>query len=161
MPQLRILECMQSKFTVFRALSFMIMKRIFGMLTLVGLAFFSVIFLLIWLLAAMASSWWWLLLIIWVPLFVVALAIRLGVGYLAVKVLYRKPITNEQKKLLNAFVDKLQKLLEVRGIGWPAFALLNIKDLVVHRELRSTKELITDTKSLKQDFLELETKLEA
>lgn len=152
---------MQTKIMVFRALSFMVMKRILGMVTIVGLVFFGVAFLLTWLLAATVSQWWWLLLIVWVPLFIIALCVRLVVGYLAVKVLYKAPITNEQKTVLNAFVDKLQKLLEVRGLGWPAFALLNIKDLVLYRELRSTKELITDTKSLKQDFVALEEKLKA
>lgn len=147
---------MKTKIDVIRALSFVVVKRVLGVMTVIGIVGFGLAFALIWLLGSKLSPWWWLLLVAWVPLLVVALSIRLGVGYLAVRFLYQEQLTKHQKQQLSTFADKLQRLVEARTLGWPAFALMNVKDLVFHREMRTTKSLITDSASLKKDFQELE-----
>jgi len=147
---------MKTKIDVVRALSFVVVKRVLGVMTVIGIVGFGLSFALIWLFAAHLSGWWWLLLIVWIPLLIVALIIRLGVGYLAVKFLYQDRLDKQQKQRLNAFADKLQRLVETRTLGWPTFALMNIKDLVFHRKLRTTQDLIADSTSLKKDFQELE-----
>ena len=123
--------------------------------TIVGGLVFGLGFLAIWALAYYFSAWWWLLLIGFVPAFLIALFLRLFVGFLAAKI-YPKPLSKSQKKLVNNFADKLQRLAEARGMGWPVFAFLSLKDLIFHRDLRTAKSTIYDTASLRKDFVELE-----
>lgn len=88
---------MKTKIDVIRALSFVVVKRVLGVMTVLGIVGFGLAFALIWLLASKLSPWWWLLLVTWVPLLIVALGIRLGVGYLAVRFLYQEQLTKHQK----------------------------------------------------------------
>lgn len=151
---------MNSKITTIRAIGANVGSR-----ALFSIAIFADIVLLlllagIWALAHFVSGWWWLLLVIYIPLATVCLVIYL-IARTLINQLYPKQIPTEQKQLLNEFTDKIQRVLEARGMGWPWFAVLNVKDIIFHRELRTTKELIGDTASLKKDFTELEKKLQA
>lgn len=151
---------MRSKIDVLRAVMAAVSQRALTLATILGGVILTIAFLLIWALAHFASDWWWLLLILYIPLLFIGLIIWLIARFL-VKRLYPRRISSEQKALLGNFTDKIQHLLETRGMGWPMFALLNIKDLLFHRELRTTKKLISDTTSLKKDLSELEEKLQA
>lgn len=148
----------RSKIDVLRAVMASVGQRALMFAAILGGALFAIVLLLIWALAHFASEWWWLLLIIYIPLLLIGLIIWLLARFI-VRRLYPRRLSVEQKQLLSSFTDKIQHLLETRGMGWPAFALLNVKDLLFHRELRTTKNLIADTTSLKRDFAELEEKL--
>lgn len=149
---------MKTKINVMRAVTATVAKRALIIVTAIATTILGLIFLGIWALAYFFSDWWWLLLIPYLPILFICLIIFLFSRFI-VHQLYPVKLSSEQKKLLNAFTDKIQRLLEARGIGWPFFALLNVKDILFHRELRTTKDLISDTTSLQRDFLELEKKL--
>lgn len=151
---------MKPKINVLRAVTAAVGQRAVRLAALISGGAFAVIFAAIWALAYFFSDWWWLLLIVYVPLLLIGLG-AWAIARFIVKRLYPRRVTSEQKVLLNSFTDKIQRLLETRGMGWPVFALLNVKDLVLHRDLRTTKELLEDTTSLKRDFAELEEKLQS
>ena len=151
---------MKPKINVLRAVTASVAWRALLIATIIVGVALALLFSAIWALAYFASEWWWLLLIVYVPLLLGAIAI-FTTGRFLIKKLYSQQLSREQKVLLNNFTDKIQRLLETRGIGWPLFALLNVKDIVFHRELRTTKNLVSDTTGLKRDFAELEKKLQA
>ena len=151
---------MKPKINVLRAVTASVAWRALLIATIIVGVALALLFSAIWALAYFASEWWWLLLIVYVPLLLGAVAIFTA-GRLLIKKLYSQQLSREQKVLLNNFTDKIQRLLETRGIGWPLFALLIVKDIVFHRELRTTKNLVSDTTGLKRDFAELEEKLNA
>ena len=150
---------MKSKIDVIRAISATVGRRALLFVTTIADIVLLLLLAGIWALAYFVSGWWWLLLIVYIPLTIVCLAIYFLARTL-INQLYSKKISPEQKQLLNNFTDKIQRLLEARGIGWPWFAMLNIKDIIFHRDLRTTKNLISDTSGLKKDFAELEKKLQ-
>ena len=151
---------MKPKINVLRAVTASVAWRALLIATIIVGVALALLFSAIWALAYFASEWWWLLLIVYVPLLLGAVAI-FTTGRFLIQKLYSQQLSREQKVLLNNFTDKIQRLLETRGIGWPLFALLNVKDIVFHRELRTTKNLVSDTTGLKRDFAELEKKLQA
>lgn len=151
---------MKSKIDVLRAVSAAVGQRAIRLAALIGGGVLAVIFAVIWALAYFFSDWWWLLLIVYVPFLLIGLG-AWAIARFITKRLYSRRITAEQKVLLSNFTDKIQRLLETRGMGWPVFALLNVKDLILHRDLRTTKELLADTTSLKRDLAELEKKLQS
>ena len=151
---------MKPKINVLRAVTASVAWRALLIATIIVGVALALLFSAIWALAYFTSEWWWLLLIVYVPLLLGAVAI-FTTGRFLIKKLYSQQLSREQKVLLNNFTDKIQRLLETRGIGWPLFVLLNVKDIVFHRELRTTKNLVSDTTGLKRDFAELEEKLNA
>lgn len=151
---------MNSKLAVFRAMSAVVLRRALLVCGIIGGVLLLLLLLGIWGLASAVSSWWWLLLLLYLPLLFVATILWVLIRFLSKK-LYPARLSREQKVLLDDFTNKLQRLLETRGIGWPWFALLNLKDFLFHRELRTTKKLIEDTTSLRHDFAELEQKLQS
>ncbi len=151
---------MKPKINVLRAVSATVGQRALTFVAIITDTIFILLLVGIWALGYFVSGWWWLLLIIYVPLVVIYLAVYF-ISRSLLKRLYPKQISPDQKVLLDNFSSKIQHLLEVRGIGWPTFALLNVKDIIFHRQLRTTKNLISDTASLKKDFAELEEKLQS
>lgn len=151
---------MKAKIDVLRAVSATVGGRALLLVAIILDVVFISLFLVIWALAHFVSGWWWLGLIIYIPLLLSYIS-SYFICRSIIKHLYPENISGEKKQLVNDFTDKIQRVLEARGMSWPWFAVLNIKDIIFHRELRTTKELINDTTSLKKDFEELEKKLQA
>lgn len=149
---------MKPKLDVLRALSAVIAMRAITLTRIVGFVVFALLFVGIWALGSYVSPWWWLLLIVYIPLLVAVLAV-LFVAQFLVRKLYPVKLSREQKRLLTNFTDKIQGLVEARGMGWWWFMVLNVKDIVLHRDVVTTKKLLADTTSLARDFKELEEKL--
>ncbi|MCB9820271.1 hypothetical protein H6796_03170 [Candidatus Nomurabacteria bacterium] len=149
---------MSSRVNVFRAISASVARRIFWVAVTILIIIFSVLLAIMWLLAHFISPWWWIFLIVYIPLFVACALVVLIANFL-IKKLYPQKLNKEQKSQLDDFTQKLQRLVETRGMGWPLFALLNFKDLILHRELRTTKHVVSDASSLKKDFADLERNL--
>ena len=132
---------MKPKINVLRAVTATVARRALLIAAIIVVVALALLFSAIWALAYFVSTWWWLLLAVYVPLLLGAVAI-FATGRFLVKKLHSQQFSREQKVLLNNFTDKIQRLLETRGIGWPLFALLNVKDIIFHRELRTTKNLV-------------------
>lgn len=113
------------------------------------------IFVLIACLAYYLSAWWWLVAIPFVLLLLVIFASHLLLIRL-IKLIHRHPFTAAQRKALRAFSDKLIHLNDVRSFT-PAFlALRSLYDVLRHRDVTTIKSIISDSKSLRSDFHELE-----
>ncbi len=146
---------MKAKVDVIRALTATVARRALLIISILGTVIAILLLLGIWALAHYLSTWWWLLLFIYIPWLLIALIV-LGIAKLITQRIYPQPLSAQQKQLLKSFADKVQRLLESRGMGWWIFAFLCFKDLLFYRDLRTLKELIADTTSLKRDFDELE-----
>jgi len=143
----------------FRALSYVFGRSI---LRLAGGLFFAVSSILLisdFLLAHYVSAWW-LLLLIPVGLLIVAGSILYAAARFILARLYPHELATAQRHSLTAFNEKILRLLEARSLPPFALAGIVIKDLIVHRELKSLRGLLDDSKSLKQDFAELEKELD-
>lgn len=149
---------LRPKINVVRAVTATVARRALFLASVMMAIAMVLLLIIIGLLAYFFSNWWWLLLILYVPLVLIGLLLLLIARFI-VRRLYKQPIAPEQQLLLNDFTDKIQRLLETRGIGWPVFALMNVRDLLLYRELRTVKALVTDTSSLKRDFERLEKEL--
>lgn len=148
----------KSKINVLRALSSVIAKRAIFFFLIIDSVFLTLSFIGICLLVYFFSPWWWLLLIIFIPLFIASGIIYLLARFVASRI-YHAPLSREQRQHLQEFTDKILRLLETKGMGWWWFAALCVRDLLLYRKLRTLKEILSDTTSLKQDFLNLEREI--
>lgn len=150
---------MKPKIDVLRAVLVRVARRTLFLLSIIGGAISVVVLAVIWTLAHYASNWWWLLLILYVPLVVLSATLMLA-ARLLVRRVAPPGLSRQHNKLIDHFVDTIQQLLATHGISWSAFALLNVKDILFYRELRTVRELLAHTTSLRKDFAELEERLQ-
>lgn len=146
---------MQPRFSAVRAIGKMMLQDVLRVLTVITAVILGGLLLLAWWLTTNVSAWWGALLALIVMCILLAAVIRQLVIW-GLKQLYPTPLTAEQHDYTKEFVGKLRSIAETRSMGWPGFVLRNVKDVVVRRDLTNLKQLIGDTKSLKQDFQELE-----
>ena len=149
---------MTPKLIVLRAISAAVARRALFWVSIVAGIALALLLAGIWALAQFVSDWWWLLLVVYIPIFFICLFIFI-IARILIRQLYRVRLNNDQKELTRQFTDKLQHLLESRGLGWWWFTVLCVRDLIVYRELRTLKDLIRDATGLKEDFAALERAL--
>jgi hypothetical protein len=146
------------RIATFRALSYVFAKRIVVLTGWVLLAIALLLLIGIIALGQYVSSWWLLLLVPFVLCLVLGLAI-LGLARFIVARLYPQPLTVAQKRSLSSFNDKIMHLIEARSIPPFMLAGIVIKDLIVHREMKTLRNLVDNSRSLKKDFAQLEEDL--
>lgn len=99
------------------------------------------------------SQWWWLLF----ALLVIAVSVAFGVLFVVWRVI--KSVTpyqsREQRKLVKAFVDKLQRLSETTQTSKFTLLFQIVRDIAAPRENGFIASLSNDTTSLKRDFTAL------
>jgi hypothetical protein len=145
---------MLEKLTVFRAISSYFARRMINRFTMIALVVFIVSFIFIWALAHYIDVWWWLFVIPLVILMLIFLIIRTIASFIA-RGLYNHKINSDQKTQIMSLVDKLERLIEQRQMTPPLLAIISVKDLIFHRELRTVKMIIEDTRTLKSDYEKL------
>ncbi len=146
---------LKPKINVLRALSSVVAEKALFFFLIIASIVLTLLFIAICLLVYFFSPWWWLLLVIYIPLFIASVLIYLIARFIASR-LYPTPLSRTQKQQLQAFTDKILRLLETRGMNWWWFAALCIRDLFFYRELRTLKDILSDATSLKRDFTALE-----
>ena len=139
---------------VARALSSRIARRIVRIASWIATGVVLVLFLLIWALAYFFSAWWWLLLVPLGLLVTIALIVRIIAGFIT-RGLYREPLNRQQRQGLDDMTEKIQRLIEAKATPPIVFVLLSVKDLLIHRDVTTIKELIRDTASLRADYSKL------
>jgi len=75
---------------------------------------------------------------------------------LVIRRVHAKHLNKAQREGLDAFVDKLQAIAEARATPWPLIIAICLKDLVLHRDITTIKQLIRDTATLREDYKMLE-----
>ena len=107
--------------------------------------------LVIWL--TTLSQWWWLLF----ALLVIALSVAFGLLFIVWRIIrsVTPHQTREQKKLVKAFVDKLQRLSEATQTSKFTLLFQIVRDITTPREDGFIASLSSDTVSLKRDFTAL------
>ncbi|MES2876638.1 MAG: hypothetical protein V4678_04175 [Patescibacteria group bacterium] len=141
--------------TAARALTAHIAYRFIRLATFVALGIFAAVLLLCWVLAYFFTAWWWLLVVPFAAVLFVFLIIRFIITLL-VRRIHAERLRSDQRAALDSFVGKLERLIEARGTPPIFFVLISIKDLLIHRDITTIKELISDTTSLRRDYQELE-----
>lgn len=112
--------------------------------------------IIIGLLAYNYTAWWWILAL---PLLVVCLVffVLYWVVQRLISTIYRHPFSRDQRQALDEFTDKVRRLVETRSIPLPIFAIITIKDVLIHKDAKSIRKLIEDSSSLKDDLKKLES----
>jgi len=146
---------MSQKVTATRAVLAKLSADVIRFITIISITIFTVLLIGTAALAYYISAWWALLLIIVLPLLFIFLVLRLIAGFI-LKKLQPKNLTTKQSSATKKYAEKLKRLAETRGMGWPMFAFLSFKDLLLYRDLRTARNTLDDTTSLKSDFSELE-----
>lgn len=144
-----------SRLTAPRALTAHIANRFIRIATFIAVGIFLTVLLICALLAYYFSAWWWLLLVPFIPLFVLFLIARVIVKFIVRKI-HAEHLRKDQKQALDEFTDKIERLIEARGTPPVFFVIISIKDLLLHRDITTIKELIKDTTSLRRDYQQLE-----
>ena len=144
-----------SKVTVARALTARTGLRVVRLDTILALSIFGAWLLLTNGLVYFFSPWWWLLLIPALLLLAAFVAVRFIVR-LVISRIHAEQLTKPQTEALDGFVDKIQALLEARATPPWVFALICIKDLLLHRDVTTIKSIISSTTHLQRDYKELE-----
>lgn len=143
------------KLTVARALTARVAQRFVRIATVLVFVAFSLITLITACLAYSFSAWWWLLLIPFVAILIVFLLVRLVV-VMIVRRIHSEHMTKQQRSALDEFIDKIQAIIEARGIPLPFVVAICLKDIVVHRDITTIKKLVKDTAGLRREYHELE-----
>lgn len=141
--------------TLPRALTAHVAKRIIRIATYIAVAVVTTVFIICLLLAHFFSAWWWLLIIPFILLFGFFLLVRFFIGFF-IRRIHAERLTPEQRSSLDAFVDKIQGLLEARSTPLPLIVLISLKDLLFHRDIVTIRSVINDSVSLKRDYQALE-----
>lgn len=139
---------------VARALSARLARRVLRLASLIVVVVVAVLLGAIWALAHFFSTWWWLLLL---PLSVlIGICLLVGVlAHLITRRLYRQKLSSDQAQALDTMADTVQRLLEARATPWPILVLISVKDLLIHRDVTTLKELVRDTASLRAEYSKL------
>ena len=108
----------------------------------------------IWLLASNISAWWWILML---PIGLAALITFIVYSFVRFILLKIWPhqFTKEQKKALQAFLDKITGLNDARSVPMPLYVLKTLWELARYRDARTIRQTIESSKSLKSDFSRL------
>lgn len=135
-----------------RAIAAELANRIFKPVAIItALSSFIVISLMVW--AISVSAWWWLLA---APLFMgmIVVAVLLVLTGVVIRLVSPRP-TRSQKKRVSDFVDKVQRLSEVTQTPKLFILFRAIKDIVAPSKTGYVQGMISDTKSLGNDFKEV------
>lgn len=144
-----------SSVTVARALTARTGLRVVRLVSLIAAVVFGAWLLLVISLVYFFSPWWWFLLLPAGVLAVLFVLIRLFIRFIIGRI-HAERLSQPQIQALDGFVDKIQALLEARATPPWVFALICIKDLVLHRDVTTIKSIISSTATLKHDYQELE-----
>jgi glycerol-3-phosphate acyltransferase PlsY len=144
-----------SKVTVARALTARIARRFMKIGDSIVAISAGVLFVIIGVLAYFFSPWWWLLLLPILFIVSVYIIVRLIVAVIISRI-HASKLTDDQRKALDAFIHKVQQILEARAMPIPIIVIICIKDILFHRDVTTIKKIIRDSVSLRNDYLELE-----
>ena len=140
--------------SLFRALSRYYITRIATIATYIAVSISLLLLLGLWLLAHFFSPWWWLLAIPLLAMIIAFFILRFFVVLVA-RVVYPDAVSKEQAISIKAFIDKINRLLELKHINPTLLGLTSLKDFVLYRELRTLRSMIDDSKTLNGDFQKL------
>lgn len=146
---------MKPKIATARALAAYTATKSVRLITIVFGCILAVLAAIVLALVYFYSNWWLILLL---PLVVIGLLFLLlrFIVLRIVRLIYRHPFNHDQRKKLNAFSQKIITLLEARSTPPIFFAIVTVKDILLHRDVTTLRALISDSISLKADFAELE-----
>ncbi len=147
---------MNARLTTISAIVAFVALKMVRFTTYIGVAVVLVLIIATALAAFKVSAWFWLLLLPLLLFFAVGMLLRKFIVFIIAKI-YRHPFTREQRLVLDSFTTKVIGLTEVRSTPLPIFALITIKDLLLHRDATFLKKIVTDTGSLRDDLRKIET----
>ena len=143
---------MKPTFQAVRAVAALFARRIYvPVAVVIGVVTAAIVILSVWL--TTLSAWWWLLFAL-VLLWTIIVGLALLIAGVIIRLLAPQQ-TQRQKRLVKAFVEKLQLLSDVAQT--PKFILLFKLVLDIARPRRDgfVNSVSTATKTIRADFVEL------
>lgn len=146
---------MKPKVATVRALGAHLARKSLRLVTTIVIIIAIVIILAAALLAYNYTAWWWLLALPLLPLGL-AYAIFYWLVCRLAAIIYRHPFSANQRQALDDFTEKIRSLLDAKSTPIPIFALITIKDILLHKDARTIRKIIDDSSSLRSDLRDLE-----
>ena len=143
---------LKSSFIILRAIALELARRLFKPVA-ITLGVVAVLVALGLIALVSIDVWWWLLVIPVGLIGIVLLTLLTIIGFVLER---NNPVRNdEQRQRVGAFVDKLQRMAELRATP-KVFLLTKIAgDIIRPRRDSYLRSVIDDTKTLKRDFDDL------
>ena len=143
---------LKSSFIILRAIALELARRLFKPVA-ITLGVVAVLVALGLIALVSIDVWWWLLVIPVGLIGIVLLTLLTIIGFVLER---NNPVRNdEQRQRVGAFVDKLQRMAELRATP-KVFILTKIAgDIIRPRRDSYLRSVIDDTKTLKRDFDDL------
>lgn len=149
---------MASYINALRVVAAIYAKRTITLIAWIGLAVFVLLTTATWQLATHYSSYWWLALIFIVPMGFIGL-VAFIISRTVANVVQGQKLTRSQKKRVNAFVDKVQSVVEATQLSFFFIIVMLAKDLLLHRNLQTLERFIGESTTLRRDLDDLAQKL--
>lgn len=146
---------MNQKVATMRALIAYTALKALRLVTVIVLLAFLVVIGVIWGLAYYVSAWWWLFAVPIVLLLCVFFVIRF-IAMRTIHLIHRHPFTEQQRNALEVFSDKCKNLIETTSTPMAVHAFYVLRDIILHQDVKTLREAIQDSTSLKKDFTSLE-----
>ncbi len=146
---------MNKKVAAARALGAHLTRQALRLATIFFVSIVAILLLVIGLLAYNFTAWWWVFAIPIIIACLIALVLHWLVRRLA-SLIYRHPFSRAQRQALNEFTDKVRSLIDAKNTPLPILAIITIKDVLIHKDPRTIRQLIDNSTSLKADLKDLE-----
>jgi hypothetical protein len=144
--------------TVAKVVGAVLAKKALNVANLIWWLVSGAVLVLTWLLSSQISSWFWLLLILIIPIMLIT-GIPLLMGNRVVKRISPIKPTKEVKNAVNNFTGSVIKVAALRGTSWPLFMAGIVKDVVVHKDVRSVQSLMETATELKNEYTTLASEI--
>lgn len=141
---------MKTQLLVLRAIASEFALSIIKPVALVIAIILLIVVALAWFLAVQVSVWWWLLALPFGVIGSIIGAILLLAWLLILTI--RPNLTKQQRHEVQRFIEKVSGLNEAVRTPYPLLAARIGLDLIIHRDGRYVRELISDSKSLKSEY---------
>ena len=135
-----------------RAITATVFQRVYRPLVWVIGGILLTAWIVLILLGSQVSAWWFILLIVFVPLTIIVVGIAIVLWLLSQRLFPRHLAKEERVKILQ-FSDKLLRVAELRATPMPLMVAMIAKDLVRGKKSSYIEGVITDSTSLKHDFV--------
>lgn len=138
-----------------RALSALFLHRALQPVLVMSVILLVAAFVTMILLALSFSGWWWLLLIVLLPLTFIFVVLCYLMWFTIQRLMPRR-LTHEEQAQLHDFIEKLFGIADRSSLPYPVILFLVGKDVIRGRECDFLNTLIGDSKTLTQEFSDIQ-----
>jgi hypothetical protein len=150
---------MKKDVALLRAVASVLLRRHVSRLFAVpGLVIVGLVVAVVWCLKTY-GGWWVLCLVVLVPMLAVLGGAWLLSMFMA-RLLAPRSLKRDEQRDIAGFTDRVVLLTEQARTPLPMLGLRLVRDMLLHRDIRSLKRVIDQSSTLRSDYAALRNKLE-